>query len=155
MTTTRTQIDDFLAQKRLALVGVSREAEDFSRRLFQELRERGYDVVPVNPAAAEIDGQRCFARVQDIAPAVDTALLLTSPEATDQVVQDCVEAGITRVWMHRGAGVGAVSDAAVKFCDEHGIQVVAGFCPYMFLPDAGFVHRLHGFAKKITGSYPA
>jgi predicted CoA-binding protein len=46
-------IEDFLAQKRIALVGLSRQPKDFSVMLFEELCRRGYDVVPVNPGAAE------------------------------------------------------------------------------------------------------
>jgi len=147
-------IEDFLAQKRIAMVGVSRDAESFSTHLFKDLCRRGYDVVPVNPNIAEIDGRRCFARVQDIKPAVEGALLMTSPEVTETVVRDCAEAGIKRVWMYGGTGKGAVSADAVAFCQERGLQVVPGQCPWMFLPNGDRVHRLHGFIRKITGRYP-
>ena len=146
-------IEDFLAQKRIAMVGVSREAEDFSAMLFEELCRRGYDVVPVNPGVRELFGRTCFARVQDIQPAVDAALLMTSASVTEAVVADCVEAGIRRVWMYRAVGQGAVSEKAVEFCRERGIQVVPGECPYMFLPSNGF-HKIHGFVRWITGTYP-
>ena len=69
-------IEDFLAQKRIAIVGISRERPHISIQLFEEFCRRGYDVAPVNPNIAEIFGQRCFARVQDIHPTVDAALLL-------------------------------------------------------------------------------
>ena len=55
----------------------------------------------------------------------------------------------------RGSGAGAVSKAAVDFCGENDIKVVAGYCPYMFLPEVGFVHRMHGWLAKLFGSYPA
>ncbi len=80
---------------------------------------------------------------------------MTGPRITDQVVRDCAEAGIRRVWMHRGEGIGAVSRAAVEFCQKNGISVIDGQCPLMFLPQAVFFHRAHGFIKKLTGSYPA
>ncbi|HSE48410.1 MAG TPA: CoA-binding protein, partial [Terriglobales bacterium] len=118
-------IEEFLAQKRIAIVGIARDAKSFSAMLAQEFDRRGYDVVPVNPHTAEALGRRCFARVQDIEPAVDAALLMTSPELTDAVVRDCVAAGIRRVWMYRGVGQGAVSEEAVRFCRERGIEVVA------------------------------
>ena len=152
--TSRAQIDDFLGRKRLAVVGVSRNPKDFTRLLFHEFVARGYDAVPVNPNTNEIDGRPAFARVQDITPPVEEALLLTTPAVTDQAVRDCAEAGIRRVWMHRGAGVGAVSPSAVEFCDSHGIGVVAGECQFMFFPNTGFMHRVHGIIKKVTGSYP-
>ncbi len=148
------RIDDFLGSKRLAMIGVSREPKDFSRGLLREFQRRGYEVVPVNPNAAEIEGARSFARVQDIRPPVDSALLMTTPAATDGAVRDCVEAGVKRVWMYRGAGPGAVSRTAVEFCEANGISVVPGYCPYMFWNDSGFVHRLHGFVLKLIGRYP-
>ena len=147
-------IEDFLAQKRLAMVGISRKPGSFSATLFEELCRRGYDVVPVNPKTPTVHGRRCFARLQDIQPPVAAALLMTSPEGTERVVADCAEAGIRRVWMYRATGKGAVSESAIAFCHERGIQVVPGQCPYMFLPQAGAVHRLHGFFRKITGTYP-
>jgi len=147
-------IEDFLAQKRIAIVGISREPRSDSVIMFKELCRRGYDVIPVNPNMPEAFGRRCFARVQDIQPPVQTALLMTSPEVTDKVVGDCVEAGIQRVWMYRGVGKGAVSARAIAFCHERGIDVIPGECPFMFLPDTGGIHRFHGFLRKITGQYP-
>lgn len=147
-------IEDFLAQKRIALVGASRKSGSFSVPMFQELSRCGYDVVPVNPNIPEFQGHRCFARVQDIQPPVQAALLMTPPEVTDTVVRDCAEAGIPRVWMHRGVGQGTVSTQAVEFCRERGIRVVPGQCPLMFLPECGGIHRFHGFLRKLTGRYP-
>jgi uncharacterized protein len=136
------------------MVGISREGRDFSVSLFEEMSRRGYDMVPVNPNTSEALGRPCFARVQDIRPPVDAVLLMTSPAVTDTVVKDCAPASIRRVWMYRAGGKGAVSPEAVRFCEEHAIQVVPGQCPFMFWPDAGTGHRLHGFIRKITGRYP-
>jgi uncharacterized protein len=147
-------IQDFLAQKRIAMVGISRDPASDSAKLFEELRRRGYDMVPVNPSAAAVQGQRCFARVQDIEPPVEAALLMTKPDVTEAVARDCAEAGIRRLWMYRGTGKGSVSPKAVAFCQQQGMQVVPGQCPYMFLPHAAGVHRFHGFVRKITGRYP-
>lgn len=147
-------IKDFLAQKRIAMVGVSRKKADFSASLFQELCKRGYDVVPVNPRATEVLGRRCYPRVQDINPSVDAVLLMTPANLTDAVVKECAEAGIKRVWMYRATGQGAVTPQAVEFCREHGMSVVPGQCPFMFLPNTGAVHRFHGFIRRIAGSYP-
>ena len=76
-------------------------------------------------------------------------IVLTPPETTETVVRDCAEAGVTRVWLHRGAGRGAVSEAAVRFCRERGIAVVPGECPFMFLEGAGLLHRVHGFFRRL------
>lgn len=147
-------INDFLAPKRIAMVGISRDPASFSMKLFEELLSRGYDVVPVSPQVKEVLGRPCFARLQDIHPPVDAALLMTSPQITDRVVEDCAQAGIGKVWMYRAGGKGAVSENAVQFCKEHGMQVVPGQCPYMFWPDAAGGHRFHGWIRKITLRYP-
>jgi predicted CoA-binding protein len=148
------RIQEFLGTKRLAIVGVSQQPKDFSRALFREFRGRGYEVAPVNPAAQEIDGQRCYARIQEIQPPVTAVLLMTSPAVTDAVVRDCAEAGVERVWMYRAGGKGAVSAEAVGFCESRGIAVIPGECPLMFLPDGAWFHRFHGWVKKIAGAYP-
>ncbi|MGA8149553.1 MAG: CoA-binding protein [Terriglobales bacterium] len=147
-------IEDFLRQKRIAMVGVSRDPANFSVKLFEELCRRGYDVVPVNPKTAQVQGRQCFARVQDIQPPVDGVLLMTSPGVTDAVVKDCAEAGVQRVWMYRAGGKGAVSPQAAEFCRKRGIRVVPGQCPFMFLGGTAGIHRFHGFIRKITGRYP-
>ena len=152
---TLNEVCDFLGQTRLALVGVSRNPKNFTRALFREFASRGYDVVPVHPGLEEMEGRRCYARVRDITPPVDGAVLLTRPDVTDYAVRDCAEAGVTRVWMYRAGGSGAVSPEAVEFCRAKGIRVVAGECPFMFFPDAGLIHRLHGCIRRLTGRYPA
>lgn len=147
-------IEQFLSQKRIAIVGVSHQPREFSRMVYAEFCRRGYDVFPVNPHLNNIDGRPCFARVQDIVPAPDAVLILTPPHVTEQIVRDCAEAGARRVWMHRGEGLGAVSADAMMFCDDHGIDVIAGYCPYMFLDHPGLLHSTHGTFLKLTGHFP-
>jgi predicted CoA-binding protein len=139
--------NDFLGRKRLALVGVSREPRDFSRGVFRAMLAHGYDLVPVNPGGGTIEGIPCVRRVQDITPPVEGALVMTRAEQSEQIVRDCAEAGVPRVWLHRGVGPGSVSAAAVALCREKGIAVVEGECPFMFLPASGFVHRAHGLFR--------
>jgi hypothetical protein len=86
-------------------------------------------------------------------------VLLTSPAVAEQVVGDCIRAGVKRIWMCRTHGKGSVSAQAVGVCEAHGVSVIPGECPFMFLKGdyqqgGGWVHRFHGFLKKITGSYP-
>ena len=146
-------VNDFLARKQILVVGVSRNPKDFTRVLFRELRQRGYDAVPVNPAVTEMEGVRCFARVSE-APPAEAALLLTKPQVTALIALECVNAGVQTVWMYRAAGSGAVHRAAADLCRSSGIRVIEGECPFMFLPKAGFPHTIHGFIRKVCGSYP-
>ena len=142
------RIQDFLAHKRFAYVGVSRQPKDFSRALFREFRAQGYDPVPVHPLSKEIDGIRCFRSVREIGPPVEGVLLMTPPPLTATLLPECAQAGIKRIWIYRD------SPGAVKFCEENGIDVVSGECPFMFFPEASFIHRFHGFVRKVAGAYP-
>ncbi len=153
--TTRKDIEDFLASKRLLVVGVSRSPRDFTRVLFRELLKRGYQAVPVNPAAGEIEGVRCYARPADVDPPADAALLLTSAQVTGRVTRECVDAGVRTVWMYRAVRAGAVDPGAAAFCRSRGVRVIEGECPFMFLPKAGFPHAVHGICRKLFGGYPS
>ncbi len=147
-------IQEFLGRKRLAVVGVSGNSRDFTRTMFREFVRRGYDVVPVNPKLSEVEGIPCRPHLQDISPPVEGALLMTQPAVTEQVVEDCAQAGIRQVWMYRAAGAGAVSAKAVAFCRSQGIDVVDGECPFMFLEGASWPHKLHGLCRKMLRKYP-
>jgi uncharacterized protein len=152
--TQRTAIDDFLAQRRIAVVGVSHEPKDFSRMLFREFLKRGYDLVPVHPHATEIEEIACARSVRDVRPAVDGALVMTPAKASPGVVQDCIDAGVRRVWLYKAVTAGALSDEAVELCDRNDITVIAGECPFMFLPGSGGVHSIHRFFRLLTGALP-
>ena len=152
--TARKEIDDFLASKRLAIIGVSRNPKDFTRSLFREFRRRGYDAIPVNPGMAEVEGVRCYANVQDIEPRVDGAVLVTPAAKSERIVRECDAVGVCRVWLYRATGRGAVSPGALKLCQDRGLPVVAGECPFMFFPGTQWPHRLHGCCRKVFGTYP-
>lgn len=94
MPTTMADVTDFLARKRVALVGVSRDPRDFSRMLFREMAGQGYDMVPANPGVGELADRRCFGRVQEINPPAEAVLIMTPARDTEGVVRDCVEAGM-------------------------------------------------------------
>jgi len=153
--TTIHDVEDFLALHRIAMVGVSRNPKDFSRLLFREMCDRGYDMVPINLGADEIDERECFHSLQAVKEPVEGVLVMTPFHATLQVVQDCAAAGVRKVWIYRAGGKGAVSPEAIAFCKGNGIRVVDGHCPFMFFPETKFVHRVHGLLQKITRRYPA
>ncbi|HEX8984314.1 MAG TPA: CoA-binding protein [Bryobacteraceae bacterium] len=148
-------IREFLALKRIAVAGASRNPNDFNAQLFRDLLKLGYDAVPVNPQASDIGGVPCYESVGKIDPPVEGVLVMTRPAQAEQIVGECHTAGIRKVWLYRAAGEGAVSPATVDFCRRNGMDVVAGECPYMFLKGAPWYHKIHGVVLKIIGRYPA
>ncbi len=153
--TTLDEINACLARPRLAFVGLSTHEKDFSRAVFDELVKRGYDIVPVNPKAEAIADRPAFPTVAAIPEPVQWVLVMTPPAASAAVVADAHAAGVDHVWLHRGAGHGAVSEEAVALAEAHGMTLVAGECPLMFVAEPGFPHNVHAFFKKLAGHYPA
>ena len=152
--TTQNLVNEFLGQKRFAMIGVSRHPRDFSRTLFSEFLKRGYDVVPVNPHATDINGKKPFASIRDVVPPVTGALLMLPSLFLKQTLTDCVEAGVTLAWIYGIMGDESTDPHIIKFCEDRGIRVIAGHCPYMFLSEAAMYHRIHGWAWKMVGYYP-
>jgi len=148
-------IDDFLAGKRIALVGASRDPKAFSNAVARELRGHGYDVIGVNRSAdQEADEQSCRS-VADLPPDIDRAIVMVAAAQSAQAVQECIDRGITRIWLHKGIGPSAVSPEALALCREHGVAVVDGECPLMFASPLGWPHRVHRIERKLTGRLPA
>ncbi len=146
-------VDDFLAQDRIAVVGVSTTKEDAANSIYKKFKGAGYQVFAVNPTATEFKGDPCYPSVKDIPGGVQAAMLVLRPEVTEKVVQECAEAGVTNVWMHRSIG-NSVSDKAVQYCRDHGISVIGGGCPMMFVKPVDFGHVCMRFIGKYAGWLP-
>jgi predicted CoA-binding protein len=136
----------FLANKRVAVTGVSRHAENHgSNAVYRRLRERGYAVVAVNPNASEVEGDRSYPDLKSVPGEIQAVVIATRPEFAIDTMRECVELGIRQVWMHRGPGAGSVSAAATDYGRQHGITVIDGGCPLMFGPTADFGHKVMRF----------
>ncbi|HTN51318.1 MAG TPA: CoA-binding protein [Anaeromyxobacter sp.] len=149
MTTEVERARRFLALRRFALVGVSRDPADFSRRVLAALEASGLEVIPVNPAAGALEGRRCFARLADVTPPVEGALVMLPAAQAEAVTREAIAAGLRRLWFHRGTGPGAASPAALALCAEAGVEAVSGLCPFMVLPEAGRFHRVHAWFRRL------
>ncbi len=155
--TLKEQTDNFLAQNRVAIVGVSR-GEGTGNAIFRKFRDAGYDVFPINPNATEVEGVKCYPNVKDVPGGVGSVLVVTSPDITEQVMQDCVEAGVSNVWMHHnklfGSANSSVSEKAVQLGRENGINVIPGACPMMYIKGADFGHKCMRWFLGATGGLP-
>lgn len=156
--TFETKVHDFLAQKRIAVAGVSRNKSHHpaGNLIYGRLKKTGHDVFAVNPNMHSFEGDRCYPDLRSIPGGVDGVVIITRPETTAQIVRECDAAGIRRVWMHHSPGQGtSVSPEAAEYCQEHGISVIAGACPMMFGPGVDFGHTCLRWALKLTGGIPA
>lgn len=145
----------FLAHQRIAVTGVSRTpASHGGNEVYKRLRDRGYEVSAVNPNADEVEGDPCWMDLKSIPGGVDAAVIATRPDVAESTLRECVELGISDVWMHRSFGGGSVSQAATDLGRDHGVHVIDGGCPLMFgdCSDGG-----HRFMRRIftwTGKVP-
>lgn len=152
-------VQDFLAQKKIAVVGVSDKRDTGCNLVYTKFKESGYQVYAVNPHISTFNGDACYADLKSVPEKVDAVFVLTSPKVTEQVVQQCVELGVKHMWMHcmmgtkpgLASGMTSVSQSAVEMCKANGIAVIPGSCPNQFLK-ADFGHatmlklwRLFGF----------
>ena len=161
MTTTTTTLDmkvhDFLAQKRIAVAGVSRNKSHHpvGNLIYQRLKTTGHEVFAVNPHMQTFEGDRCYPDLQSIPGGVDGVVIITRPTTTQRIVRDCNEAGVRRVWMHQSMGKGtSVSSEAVEYCHQHDISVIAGACPMMYGEGADVGHTCMRWILKLTGGLP-
>jgi predicted CoA-binding protein len=143
MTTMKEAASAFLANKRIAMTGVSRKAKDHgANTVYKRLRDRGYEVFAVNPNTDEVEGDRSYHDLKSIPGGVDAVVIATAADKAEATMRECDELGIKHVWMHRGPGRGSVSDKATAYGREHGITVIDGGCPLMFEPTADFGHKV-------------
>jgi predicted CoA-binding protein len=146
---------EFLAKKRVAVTGVSRKPENHGGNfVYQRLRQRGYEVFPVNPNADQVEGDRCFHDLKSIPGGVDAVVIATRPESAEATMRECADLNIKHVWMHRAFGGGSVSDTAAAWGRQHGIRVIEGGCPLMFEPTADPGHKLMRFLSTLAGKVP-
>ena len=145
----------FLAHQRIAVAGVSRtDTNEAANLVYRKLRDGGYEVYPVNPNATSVEGDVCYPSLDAIPAGVDAVFAATHPDATPEVVRQCVELGIRHVWMHRAFGQGSVSREAVALCEENGIRVIPGGCPMMFLAPVDLGHRCMRWFLGLAGKLP-
>jgi predicted CoA-binding protein len=145
---------EFLALKRVAVVGVSRSSDQAANLIYRTLRSGQRQVFAVNPNAETVEGDRCYPDVASIPGGVDGAVVVTTPEVACAVIDDCARAGVRRVWLHRGFGPGSVSQEAIDRCRRHGMLAIPGACPMMYCAPVDAGHKCMRFVLRLSGKLP-
>lgn len=155
MTTLQEAVDDFLAQRRIAVAGVSRSGSEAANLIYRKLRDAGYEVFAVNPKATTVEGDPCYPDLAALPERPDGVVIVTPPDAAEGLVQTCADLGIPRVWMHRSFGTGSVSDEAVSLGQKLGLTVIPGACPMMYVDPVDGGHTYIRWILKLTGGLPS
>jgi predicted CoA-binding protein len=147
--TTLKQINEFLDSQPIALVGVSRNPKKFGYAVFKELKEKGMKLVPVNPQAEEIMGEKTYPNVKMLPPEVQSIIVFTKKDKTASVIRDAKEKGIKQIWIQQMAD----SKEALEELKDSGIKFITGECILMhYKPNS--IHKFHGGLKKFFGRFP-
>lgn len=144
-------VENFLAQKKVAVVGVSRKKTKFGNAIYKELKQKNYQVYPINPNMEAFDGDTCYPDLLSLPEKVDAVVINVPPVQTEKVVREAKEAGINKVWLQQGSQ----SEDAIKFCKENGINCVSNECILMFAQPSAFIHRAHKWVWGVLGKLPA
>jgi predicted CoA-binding protein len=91
-------IQDFIDCKRIAVVGVSCSSQKFGNTAFAELKSRGYQVYPCNPAATQIAGERCYPDLSNLTGQIDSVLIIVPSTRALQVLHEAASLGLNKVW---------------------------------------------------------
>ena len=135
----KNMVEEFLAQKKIAVVGVSRKKTKFGNAIYKELKQKGYQVFPINPHINVYEGDNCYPNLLSLPVKVDAVVINVPPVQTEKVVREAKQAEINKVWLQQGSQ----SDEAVKYCEENEIDCVSNECILMFAQPTAFVHRVH------------
>jgi len=144
----------FLRGKRIAVAGVSRQPAQAANAVFRKLKGAGYEVFPINPQALEVEGVTCYADIKAVPVQLDGVVIATAPDVGVQIVRQCSEHGVRRVWFHRSFGSGSVSDEAVRECRARGVDCIVGGCPMMFCEPVDVAHKCMRWWLQLQGRVP-
>ncbi len=147
-------VKSFLNQKTIALVGTSQDEKHMSRALMKSLIDNGINIIPVHPEAEMIETRKCYARLEEIEPKPDAVIVMLKSEKFKEIIDQCIDANIKDVWLYGVTGPKSIDEDLQDYCLEHELNLVAGFCPFMFLEKTEFIHRLHTGIWKMVGLYP-
>lgn len=147
---TLNSINEFIANKNIAIAGASRNPKKFGHIITQNLLKSGFNVYPVNPNTTEILGQKCYANINSLPQEVSAIIFVTKPEITEKLTLEAVQKGITQLWLQQGSH----NAKSIEIAQNNKTNVIYNHCILMFLQPSQWIHNVHRFFNKITGTYP-
>ncbi len=150
MKVTQDQISSFLQSESIAIAGVSRNPKKFGRIIYDELKKKGYNVIPINPTAEDIDGQKCYNTIDQLPVNTDALIIATPKTQTDQVLQDAFSIGLKNIWVQNHSN----TKNTIKIAEENNQQIIYKKCIFMFAEPVSGVHKFHRTLTNIFGQLP-
>lgn len=150
MKVTHQQIQNFLKEKSIAMAGVSRDPKKFGNQVFNQLRANGYIVLPINPYTESIDSVRCYARVDELPPDIDSLLIMTPKSQTDNILREAIKRGIKNIWVQQMSE----TEATLGIAEEFQKEIIYKKCIFMFTEPVVGVHKFHRTLLSIFRALP-
>lgn len=150
MKATKAQIDQFLESKTIAIVGASRDKNKFGNHVLQALAKSQYEVLPINPNCTEINGIKCYTNLEQIEQKVESLLLLTPKNTTDEILEKAISKGVTNIWIQKES----LSSNTIELANKSQTNIIVNQCILMFAEPVTSIHKFHRFCSKFIGSYP-
>ena len=147
---TMIEINEFLAEKTIAVAGASRNPKKFGGMVLNELTKKGYNILPVNPNAMEISGISCYHSVLNLPADVKNLYIVTPKSETAGVVAEAIQKGIAKIWIQQKSE----TEEALEMARKNNIPVISNKCIFMFTEPVESFHKFHRFFARLFGNYP-
>ena len=107
-----------------AVIGASNSPDKYGYKVLKDLKEKGFNVVPINPKEKKILGLNVYANVNQVQQSIDVAIFIVPPNITERILEEIEQKGIRKIWMQPGSE----SEKAIKYCKEHNIECAHDVC---------------------------
>ncbi|MCX6282498.1 MAG: CoA-binding protein [Bacteroidetes bacterium] len=150
MKTSRKSIESFLAGRKLAIAGVSRDPKKFGHTVYLDLKKKGFELYPVNPVADFIEGTPFFHSVSALPIDVKHLLLVTPKSKTLEVLKEAIAKGIDNIWIQQMSE----TREALDYLNDKQVSLVAKQCILMWTEPVSSIHKFHRNIKRFFGALP-
>lgn len=147
-------VSEFLRGRRIVVAGVSRNPQHFANAIYRKLHGAGYEMMPLNPNAGEVEGARCYPDLASVPGQIDGVVAAMHPHAGLHLMRQAAERGVGQVWFHRLIGAGSVSPEAVSECRSRGVRCIVGGCPLMYVAPVDPFHRCFRWFLRLGNRLP-
>lgn len=143
------QIEEFIASEPIAMAGVSRDPRKFGFAAFRELKQKGMNILPVNPNATEIHGEKVYPDIRSLPDDVKGLIIMTNKKSTAGIIKEAKDKGIRQIWIQQMAE----SSEAIKELEGSGINYITKECILMHYKPHG-IHKFHAAIRRFFRSFP-
>jgi len=146
---TRQTAQEFIATKKIALVGASTNPKKFSSTVMRELKKKGYQIIPINPKADIIEEEKCYPDIESVPDQTDRLLIMTPKTETLKVLKEAESNNVKHIWIQQGAQ----SPEVMEYIHEKKLNVISKECIMMYADPVTGLHKFHRFLWKLFGKY--